>query len=415
MKRRTTGSVVEKPQNAFVVKVDNRPLPFKPLLRHKPNGKTPLNLRLITDNRGTRFYEHPYLVELEEFRVPDEHLRVAEDERRPPALTDTRFTEVRTAEQLREMMAELRGVRELAVDLEAHSYRSYQGLTCLMQLSTRAADYLVDTLALRDGMLELNEVFTDPAVVKVFHGADNDVLWLQRDLGLYVVNMFDTYQAAQILNLARKGLDFLLQRYCGVTTDKSFQLYDWRTRPLSAEAMHYARCDTHYLLYVYDAIRRDLASVHSDYVELTFDRSTDVCKLRYEVNVLRDDSYLKVFRRSYTTRDQFDDRQMETLKELFAWRDALARRLDESTGYVMPNQMLLRISETMPRDPPGVLACCSPNVPRLVRQRVHEIIRVIRRVRNLYFENGGNGYGNGNYFAHSYNNNSNNYLRRNMR
>lgn len=35
------------------------------------------------------------------------------------------------------------------MDLEAHSYRSFQGFTCLIQLSTRAADYVVDALALR--------------------------------------------------------------------------------------------------------------------------------------------------------------------------------------------------------------------------------------------------------------------------
>lgn len=29
---------------------------------------------------------------------------------------------------------------------------------------------------------------------QVLHGSDSDILWLQRDLGLYVVNMFDTGQ-----------------------------------------------------------------------------------------------------------------------------------------------------------------------------------------------------------------------------
>lgn len=31
-------------------------------------------------------------------------------------------------------------------------------------------------------------------VAQVLHGSDSDILWLQRDLGLYVVNMFDTGQ-----------------------------------------------------------------------------------------------------------------------------------------------------------------------------------------------------------------------------
>ena len=53
-------------------------------------------------------------------------------------------------------------------------------------------------------------------VVKVFHGSDRDILWLQRDFGNYVANMFDTGQAARVLSLQGHGLAFLLQSICGV-------------------------------------------------------------------------------------------------------------------------------------------------------------------------------------------------------
>jgi exosome complex exonuclease RRP6 len=61
-----------------------------------------------------------------------------------------------------------------------------------MQISTRDADYIVDTLALRPVMHRLLGVFSNPKILKVLHGSDMDVLWLQRDFGLYIVNMFDT-------------------------------------------------------------------------------------------------------------------------------------------------------------------------------------------------------------------------------
>lgn len=48
-----------------------------------------------------------------------------------------------------------------------HSYRSFLGLTCLMQISTRDEDFIIDTLQLRGEMYILNETFTDPAIVKV--------------------------------------------------------------------------------------------------------------------------------------------------------------------------------------------------------------------------------------------------------
>jgi exosome complex exonuclease RRP6 len=43
----------------------------------------------------------------------------------------------------------------------------------------------------------LRSIFDDPSKVKVFHGADMDIQWLQRDFDLYIVNMFDTGQAAR--------------------------------------------------------------------------------------------------------------------------------------------------------------------------------------------------------------------------
>ena len=64
---------------------------------------------------------------------------------------------------------------------------------------------------------QLQKIKSDPARVKVLHGADRDILWLQRDLGLYVVNMFDTGQAARVLEYPMKSLAYLLKTHCGVT------------------------------------------------------------------------------------------------------------------------------------------------------------------------------------------------------
>lgn len=65
---------------------------------------------------------------------------------------------------------------------------------------------------------------------QIFHSGDSDIEWLQRDLGLYVVNMFDTYQAAKVLSYPKLGLSYLLKKFCNVESNKKFQLYDWRIR-----------------------------------------------------------------------------------------------------------------------------------------------------------------------------------------
>lgn len=48
--------------------------------------------------------------------------------------------------------------------------------------------------------------------------------------------------------------------------------------------------------------------------------------------------------------------------------------------------MLLKISETLPKESSGILACCSP-IPPLVRQCLHEIHHIVKKAREQTFEN----------------------------
>ena len=60
-----------------------------------------------------------------------------------------------------------------------------------------------------------------------------DIGWLQRDFGIYVVNMFDTGQAARVLNFEKYSLAHLLKKFCDVTANKQYQLADWRIRSVA--------------------------------------------------------------------------------------------------------------------------------------------------------------------------------------
>jgi hypothetical protein len=62
-------------------------------------------------------YKHPYHFELDEFKVPAEHLKVS-IVKKPTSLEETKFVEVYTEEQFNSMVSELRIVHELAIDLE---------------------------------------------------------------------------------------------------------------------------------------------------------------------------------------------------------------------------------------------------------------------------------------------------------
>jgi exosome complex exonuclease RRP6 len=232
-----------KPQLAFLSTIDNsRYRPFRPRLRSKPHAHTPLNLvELSIDTKESEvvgpssYYAHPYEQELRKLVYPE--FQLADGATIQPWLPPSSqpFAFVDTEDALLLMVDELDNAREIAIDLEHHSYRSFQGITCLMQISSRDKDYVVDALVLRAHLSALLRVTANPNIVKILHGCESDILWLQRDFGLYIVNCFDTYHAAKILRYPARSLSHLVKYHCGVTLDKKFQLADWRQRPLSDE------------------------------------------------------------------------------------------------------------------------------------------------------------------------------------
>jgi exosome complex exonuclease RRP6 len=274
---------VVKPQLAFERRPDNFPQePWKPLLTSKPHATVPLGQSLVqfkegasrsqyapkphrsyraflksaqagakdavksTDNergrqRGKRKrrkrrrtnkrfrFKHPYEAEIVNMTYPEKVSSRADPIMYQPVETTTAKW-VDTFEGVLEMLEELKKVDEIAVDLEHHDWRTYFGMVSLMQISTRDKDWIVDTLKPWRHRLEvLNEVFANPAIVKVLHGAHMDVIWLQRDLGLYLVGLFDTFFACDELYPTR-SLAYLLKRFVDFDADKKYQMADWRLR-----------------------------------------------------------------------------------------------------------------------------------------------------------------------------------------
>ncbi|KAG7214177.1 hypothetical protein KM043_001523 [Ampulex compressa] len=369
---------VQRPQLTFKDKIDNSTKPWQPRIKDKPNSLKPLALYLEETEKGEAF-NHPYEFELDKFTPGEAFLR-KEVPRKYKSLDESALIMIEKSSDLDILLDDLKGYNEIAVDLEHHSYRTFQGITCLMQISTPDTDYLIDTLTLRSELHRLNEIFTKPSVLKVFHGADLDVQWLQRDLSLYIVNMFDTHQAAKQLKLPYLSLAYLMKRYCDIDPNKHFQLADWRIRPLPEELVKYAREDTHYLLYIKDILRNALieqANGQTNILKAVYDRSTEICKQTYTKPEWTDESYTNMYRKSHKL---FNNKQLYALKELHKWRDITAREEDDSTGYVLPNHMLLNIAETLPREMQGILACCNP-IPPLVRQNLLKLHKIILKAR----------------------------------
>ncbi|KAI0813548.1 ribonuclease H-like domain-containing protein [Xylaria sp. FL0064] len=382
---------VLKPQNAFELKPNNHDTsPWKPILTKKPHSALPLDESLGTfdDESQSTQYKHPYETEILALEYP----KAIFQEKEPiPYLPfeSTTATFVDTFDGVLAMLEELRGATEIAIDTEHHDFRTYNGLLSLMQISTREKDWIVDTLQPWRHKLEvLNEVFADPNIIKVLHGAYMDIVWLQRDCGLYIVGLFDTFEAACALQYPGRSLAYLLKRFVDFDADKKYQLADWRIRPLPEEMFYYARSDTHYLLYIYDNLRNELLFSNRpevsgrDLMRLVLDKSKETSLRRHES--VRYDAetgqgafgwFNMLIRQSA---GKLSKEQFSVFRAIHQWRDGLARKEDESPLFIMNNATVFDIARRLPPDPKALHGLLDSG-SFLAKREVSKLFEIITR------------------------------------
>ena len=377
---------ISRPQLKFKDLIDNScKTPFIPRLKEKYHALKPLSILIEYSDQDEEIYSHPYIYEIDNLKLIKSQLEPLEPVKSLP-INDTPLVYIQDKVSLEKALTEMESFSEIGIDLEAHTYRSFQGITCLIQMSTPAKDYIIDPFPLWSELPLLNKITANPKIVKIFHGAKNDLNWLQRDFSVYVVNMFDTYVAAKVLDFPRGclSLAFLLHTFCAQKTEKKFQLADWRVRPLPAEMTEYARMDTHYLIEIYAQLKRKLCEKSNENLNLVhsvYRQSSELCSERYskpafDANASYKDALMKQ-KISY-----FNAKQTFAFREIFNWRNGMARQEDESEFYVLPAHMLIKICTELPREMQGILACCNP-VPPLVKQNLHALHDIILKAREI--------------------------------
>jgi ribonuclease D len=241
---------------------------------------------------------------------------------------------------LDELVARLSQETVLAFDLEADSLHHYTEKVCLIQVSSQSETRLIDPLAPIDVKV-LAPIFANPAIKKVFHGADYDMRSLYRDFGIEVVNLFDTMIASQFLGESEFGLAALLKKRFGVELDKRYQKADWSKRPISHEMMEYAMKDTSLLIELFRQLEGELAAKgRLAWVE---EESELVAGVRYSSR----EGELMCLR--FKGAAKMKPRELAVLEELLKFRDDKARQADLPPFRILSNDMIRELAEKQPR------------------------------------------------------------------
>lgn len=247
---------------------------------------------------------------------------------------------VDSPEKLEEMVQLIADEPVLGIDTEADSMYAYQEKVCLIQFSDRNNDYIVDPLA-GFSLEPLAPFMSDPDVVKIFHGADYDVVSMKRDHGFEFRNIFDTMISAQLLEMPRVGLADLVGHYFAVPMDKKYQTHNWAERPLYPEHLYYARGDTHFLLAIREMFVRKLKKMGRMHIaqeefELLEDRT-------WSPGIPPELRFMKT-----KGINRLDPLAQRVFRSLYMLRDGHAARMNRPPYKVMPDQVLMKLAEARP-------------------------------------------------------------------
>ncbi len=249
---------------------------------------------------------------------------------------------VQSQAELESLFERLRGEPLLAVDTEAASFHRFHDRVYLLQLSSRSETAVVDPLAVTS-LEPLGKALSDPNVEIVFHDADYDLRLLRAEYGFQAHNLFDTRIAAQLLNEPGVGLAALLEKYLGVRLDKRFQRADWSARPISAEMLDYAAADTQHLPALRDLLRARLSAAgRLEWAEEEFALATED---RRQPTENEEPGYLRM-----KGAKAMPARSLAILRELYQWRDQLARRTDKAAFRILNNEPMLLMAKSPPQD-----------------------------------------------------------------
>lgn len=232
----------------------------------------------------------------------------------------------------------------VAVDTEFMRERTYWPQLCLVQLARPGDDpgaaAAIDPIG---GTLDLSPLFAlmaNPAVVKVFHAARQDVEIFVHLAGIVPAPMFDTQVAAMVCGYGDQiGYETLVRKIARAALDKSSRFTDWARRPLSEKQVAYALGDVTHLRAIYLNLSAELTRTgREDWVAEEMAVLTSPETYRTEP----DAAWRKLKTRSSS------GKVLAAAQCLAAWREREAQTRDVPRSRVLKDDALLEIAANRP-------------------------------------------------------------------
>jgi ribonuclease D len=244
-------------------------------------------------------------------------------------------------QEIAELCDELAQEPFVALDTEFMRDRTYWPKLCLVQLAGRSRHAAIDPLAQDIDLTPLFRLMADPAVVKVFHAARQDVEIFHHLSGAVPTPLFDTQLAAMVCGYGEEvGYETLVTRLAKARVDKSSRFTDWSRRPLTPQQLDYALADVTHLRVIYQRLEAQLRETgRTEWVAQELAGLSD--PNTYEQPP--EEAWRRIKVRSR------DPRFLAIVRTLAAWREREAQRRDLPRNRVLRDDLLLELAASRPR------------------------------------------------------------------
>ena len=259
------------------------------------------------------------------------------------AAGDAQETWIDRDDRLAEFLERTAGAPWLALDTEFLRERTYYPQLCLLQVSDGARHALIDVQAELDPAPLLARL-REPGRACALHACLQDAEALDHRYGQLPRGVFDTQVAWAMLGRGyQASYAALVEDRLGVALDKSETRSRWDRRPLTPAQLRYALTDVLHLGPLYLELRAELeARGRLGWMREEMDR------------LLRPATWTPDPERAWMAvrRKQpgFPAERLGALRELAAWRERAARRLDRARRRVADDELLLELAAAPPAE-----------------------------------------------------------------
>lgn len=247
-----------------------------------------------------------------------------------------------TPAALEDLVARLVDDEPVGLDTEFMRERTYRAELCLLQLTAPEGPVCIDPIALAD-LSPLRRLGGAHGPEKILHSARQDLEVLSPLIGP-LAPVFDTQIAAALAGFAAQvGYAELVRRVLDIEVPKGQTRTDWSRRPLSEAQLAYARDDVRYLR----ALREHLCERLAQQGRLSW-LQEDLAKLAEPAGLQPDPA--RAWQR-FKGLSQLDAGRQRLLESVAEWRERRAIAKNRPRGWILDDQLVKGIVETVPRDP----------------------------------------------------------------